>query len=119
MWVHCPGGPSTGAASSPTVLSGCRTSVLLIRSFAAKTEGEEIHSVITFSRSADIAFVVLDYVRFRHSACIELRGFEHKFLPPYSSFFSGMEWKHYVKVGLQGHRARDEADLQEELEHLN
>jgi hypothetical protein len=30
-----------------------------------------------------------------------------------------MEWKHYVKVGLQGHRARDEADLQEELEHLN
>jgi hypothetical protein len=22
------------------------------------------------------------------------------------------EWKHYVKVGLQGHRARDEADLQ-------
>jgi len=22
------------------------------------------------------------------------------------------EWKHYVKVGLQGHRVRDEADLQ-------
>jgi len=96
-------------------LPGSGTSVLLIRSFAAKTEGEEIHSVITFSRSADIAFVVLDYVRFRHSACIELRGFEHKFLPPYSSFFNGLEWKHYVKVGLQGHRARDEADLQERI----
>ena len=25
------------------------------------------------------------------------------------------EWKHYVKVGLQGHRARDEADLQERI----
>jgi hypothetical protein len=45
---------------------------------------------------------VSDYVRFRHSACIELRGFEHKFLPPYSPFFNGIEymfssaWKHYV-----------------------
>ena len=48
---------------------------------------------------------------------LELRGFEHKFLPPYSPFFNGIEcmfseWKHYVKVGLQGHRARDEEDLQ-------
>ena len=25
------------------------------------------------------------------------------------------EWKHYVKVGLQGHRARDEPDLQERI----
>jgi hypothetical protein len=25
------------------------------------------------------------------------------------------EWKHYVKVDLQGHRARDEADLQERI----
>ena len=25
------------------------------------------------------------------------------------------EWKHYVKVGLQGHRARDEADHQERI----
>jgi hypothetical protein len=48
---------------------------------------------------------------------LELRGFEHKFLPPYSPFFNGIgymfsEWKLCVKVGLQGHRARDEADLQ-------
>jgi len=39
---------------------------------------------------------------------------EHKFLPPYSPFFNGIEcmfseWKHYVKVGL---RARDKEDLQ-------
>ena len=69
--------------------------------------------------------VVLDNVRFRHSAIViemlELRGFEHKFLPPYSSYFNGLEcmfsseWKHYVKVGLQGHRARDEKDLQERI----
>ena len=50
----------------------------------------------------------------------ELRGFEHKFLPPYSPFFNGIEcmfseWKHYVKVGLQGHRARDEADLRNRI----
>ena len=25
------------------------------------------------------------------------------------------EWKHYVKVGLQGHRARDEPDFQERI----
>jgi hypothetical protein len=35
----------------------------------------------------------------------------------YSPFFDGIEcmfseWKHYVKVGLQGHWARDEEDLQ-------
>ena len=47
---------------------------------------------------------------------LQLRGFEHKFLPPYSRFFNGIEcmfseWKNYVKVGLQGHRARDEEDL--------
>jgi len=66
---------------------------------------------------------MLDYVRFRHSAIViemlELRGFEHKFLPPYSP--NGIEcmfssaWKHYVKEGLQGRRARDEADLQERI----
>ena len=70
------------------------------------------------------AIIVLDNVRFHHSAIViemlELRGFEHKFLPPYSPFFNGIEcmfseWKHYVKVGLQGHRARDEADLQERI----
>jgi hypothetical protein len=42
----------------------------------------------------------------------------NKFLPPYSPFFNGIEcmfseWKHHVKVCLQGHNARDEADLQE------
>jgi len=68
---------------------------------------------------------VLDNVRFRHSAIVmemlELRGFEHKFLPPYSPFLNGIEcmfssaWKHCVKVGLQGHRVRDEADLQERV----
>jgi len=62
------------------------------------------------------AIIVLDNVRFHHSALViemlELRGFEHKFLPPYSLFFNGIECKHYVKVGLQGHRARDEEDLQ-------
>ncbi len=66
---------------------------------------------------------MLDNVRFRHSAIViemlELRGFEHKFLP-FSPFFSGKkcmfsEWKHYVKVGLQGHRARDEADLRNRI----
>jgi hypothetical protein len=52
---------------------------------------------------------------------LELRGFEHKFLPPYSPFFNGIEcmcseWKHYVKVGLQGHMARDgEAEPQERI----
>ena len=70
------------------------------------------------------AIIVLDNVRFHHSAMViemlELRGFEHKFLPPYSPFFNGIEcmfseWKHFVKVGLQGHRARDEADLQERI----
>jgi hypothetical protein len=25
------------------------------------------------------------------------------------------EWKHFVKVGLQEHRARDEADLQDRI----
>ena len=66
------------------------------------------------------AIIVLDNVRFHHSAIViemlELKGFEDKFLPPYSPFFNGIEcmfteWKHYVKVELQGHRARDEADL--------
>jgi len=70
------------------------------------------------------AIIVLDNVRFHHSAIViemlELRGFEHKFLPPYSPFFNGIEcmfseWKHYVKVGLQGHRARDEADLRNRI----
>jgi len=70
------------------------------------------------------AIIVLDNVRFHHSAIViemlELRGFEHKFLPPYSPFFNGIEcmfseWKNYVKRGLQGHRARDEADLQERI----
>ena len=28
------------------------------------------------------------------------------------------EWKHFVKVGLQGHRARDEADLQDRIKAL-
>jgi hypothetical protein len=41
-------------------------------------------------------------------------------LPPYSPFFSGIEcmfseWMHYVKVGLQGHRARNEEDLQSRI----
>ena len=68
---------------------------------------------------------MLDNVRFRHGAIViemlKLRGFEHKFLPPYSPFFNGIEcmfseWKHYVKVGLQGHMARDgEADPQERI----
>jgi hypothetical protein len=67
------------------------------------------------------AIIVLDNVRFHHSALVlemlELRGFEHKFLSPYSPFFNGIEcifseWKQYIKVGLQGHRARDEEDLQ-------
>ena len=49
---------------------------------------------------------------------LRLRGFEHKFLPPYPPFFNGIEcmfseWKHFVKVGLQGHSAREEADFQE------
>jgi len=51
------------------------------------------------------AIIVLDNVRFHHSAIViemlELRGFEYKFLPPYSPFFNGIEcmfseWKHFV-----------------------
>jgi len=54
--------------------------------------------------------IVLDDIRFHDSAIViemlELRWFEHKFLPPYSPFFNGIEcmffeWKHYVKVGLR------------------
>jgi hypothetical protein len=56
---------------------------------------------------------------------LELGGFEHKFLPPYTGkvgdtwcvendtfecMFS--EWRRYEKLGLQGHRAWDEEDLQ-------
>ena len=70
--------------------------------------------------------VVLDNVRFRHSAIViemlELRGFEHKFLPPYSSFFNGIEymfseWKLYVKVGDIGQEMKQ--IFKKELEHLN
>ena len=48
-----------------------------------------------------------------------LRGFDFKILAAYSTSRSWphirlqdlSEWKHFVKVGLQGHRARDtEAD---------
>ena len=44
----------------------------------------------------------------------------YKYLPPYSPFFMGIEcmfsqWKHYVKVGLQGHRAQDEDDLMDRI----
>ena len=51
---------------------------------------------------------------------LELRGFEYKFLQPYSPFINGIEcmfseWKHFVKVGFHGHRARDEANLQERI----
>jgi hypothetical protein len=51
---------------------------------------------------------------------LELRGFEHKFLPPYSPFLNRIEfslppYSRYVKVGLQGQRARDESDLQERI----
>ena len=41
------------------------------------------------------AIIVLDNVRFHHSAIViemlELRGFEHKLLPPYSPFFNSIE----------------------------
>jgi len=51
---------------------------------------------------------------------LELRGFEYKYLPPYSPFFMGIEslfseWKQHVKVGLQNRRARNEDDLMERI----
>ena len=70
------------------------------------------------------AIVVLDNVRFHRSAIVvemlQLRGFEYKYLPPYSPFFMGIEclfseWKHYVKVGLQGERVQDEDALMDRI----
>jgi len=70
------------------------------------------------------AIIVLDNLRFHHNAVViemlELRGFEYKLLPPYSPFFNGIEsmlseWKHFVTVGLQAHRARYEVDLEERI----
>ena len=66
------------------------------------------------------SIVILDNVAFHHSPlCIEmleLRGFQYKFLPPYTPYFMAIEcmfseWKHYVKVGLAGNRARDRVEL--------
>ena len=67
------------------------------------------------------AFDMFSYfVAFHHSPlCIEmleLRGFQYKFLPPYTPYFMAIEcmfseWKHYVKVGLAGNRARDRVEL--------
>jgi hypothetical protein len=52
---------------------------------------------------------------------LELRGFEYKYLTPYSPFFMGIEclfnqWKKHVKVGgLHGHRALNENDLMDRI----
>jgi len=55
--------------------------------------------------------IILDNVGFHRSPIVvemlQIRGFEYKYLPPYSPFFMGIEslfseWKHHVKVGLQG-----------------
>jgi hypothetical protein len=54
---------------------------------------------------------------------LELRGFEHNFLPPYSPFFHGIEcmfssaWKHYVKVAFKGQEMKQ--IFKKEVEHLN
>ena len=68
--------------------------------------------------------IILNNVGFHRSPIVvemlELRGFEYKYLPPYSPFFMGIEslfseWKHHVKVGLQNRRARNEEDLVERI----
>ena len=52
------------------------------------------------------SILILDNVAFHRSAIVveilELRGFEYRYLPPYSPFFMAIEcmfseWKHYVK----------------------
>ena len=62
----------------------------------------------------------IDNVGFHRSPMVremlELRGFEYKYLPPYSPFIMGIEclfssWKKHVKEGLHGHRALNENDL--------
>ena len=69
---------------------------------------------------------LLDNVRFRHSAIViemlELRGFEHKFLPPYLPFFNGIEcmfssaWKQqaFKDVGQEMKQI-----FKKELKHMN
>ena len=68
--------------------------------------------------------MILDNVPFHRSAVVvemlQLRGFPYKYLPPYSPFFMGIEcmfsqWKHYVKVGLQGERVQDEDALMDRI----
>ena len=58
----------------------------------------------------------IDNVGFHRSPMVremlELRGFEYKYLPPYSPFFMGIEclfssWKKHVKEGLHGHHVRN------------
>ena len=66
------------------------------------------------------SIIILDNVGFHRSPIVvemlELRGFEYRYLPPYSPFFMGIEclfsqWKKHVKEGLHGHRALNENDL--------
>jgi len=51
---------------------------------------------------------------------LELRGFEYKYLPPYSPFFMGIvclfsQWKKHIKEGQHGHRALNENDLMDRI----
>ena len=79
------------------------------------------------SRSSSRA--VLNTMRFHYSAIViemlELRGFEHNFLPPYSPFFNGIEcmfsseWKHYVKVAFKDIGQEMKQIFKKEVEHLN
>ena len=68
--------------------------------------------------------VILDNVSFHHSAnvieMLELRGFEYKFLPPYSPYFMAIEcmfaeWKTFVKRGLANTRALTQVELEDRM----
>ena len=68
--------------------------------------------------------VILDNVSFHHSAnvieMLELRGFEYKFLPPYTPYFMAIEcmfaeWKTFVKRGLANTRAMTQVELEDRM----
>jgi hypothetical protein len=74
------------------------------------------------------AILIIDNVPFHHSLIVvemlELRGFEYKYLPPYSPYFNGIEcvfseWKHFVKEGLHNELAPNEQALKNRMNEFN